>query len=70
MEGIPKITAVLCEGCGSCVEACQFGAVKYGEKKKMLIRSVDVQNVKKLQSMSNMIVLENPQQIETIAAMV
>lgn len=66
VEGIPKINAVLCEGCGSCVDACQFGVVKHGEKRKIQIRSVDVQNVKKLQSMNNMTVLENPQQIETV----
>jgi flavoprotein len=49
-----------------CVSSCQFGAVKCGEKKKVLIRSVDVQNVNKLQSMNNMTVLEHPKQIETV----
>jgi dihydromethanopterin reductase (acceptor) len=66
VDGIPKIDSVLCQGCGMCVTSCQLGAVKCGEKKKMLIRSVDVQNVKKLQSMKNMVVLEKPKQIETV----
>jgi dihydromethanopterin reductase (acceptor) len=65
VDGIPKIDSVLCQGCGMCVTSCQFGAVKCGEKKKMLIRSVDVQIVNKLQSMNNMTVLEHPKQIET-----
>ncbi|MGD9130515.1 MAG: dihydromethanopterin reductase (acceptor) [Candidatus Bathyarchaeota archaeon] len=66
VDGIPRIDSVLCQGCGLCVTACPFGAVKYGEKKKLMIRSVDVQNVKKLRLMDNVTVLENPQQIENI----
>jgi len=66
LDGVPKIDSVLCQGCGLCVTSCPFGAVKYGEKKKLLIRSVDVQNVKKLRLMNNLTVLEHPQQIETI----
>ena len=66
VDGIPKIDSVLCHGCGVCVTSCKFGAVKCGEKKKMLIRSVDVQNVKKLQLISNMTVLEHPEQIEAV----
>ncbi len=66
VDGVPKIDSVLCQGCGLCVTACPFGAVKYGEKKKLMIRSVDVQNVKKLRLMNNVTVLENPQQIEDI----
>jgi dihydromethanopterin reductase (acceptor) len=66
VDGVPKIDSVLCQGCGLCVDACPFGAVKYGEKKKLMIRSVDVQNVKKLRSMDNVTVLEHPQQIEDV----
>jgi dihydromethanopterin reductase (acceptor) len=66
VDGVPKIDSVLCQGCGLCLTACPFGAVKYGEKKKLMIRSVDVQNVKKLRLMNNVTVLEHPQQIEDI----
>jgi dihydromethanopterin reductase (acceptor) len=66
VDGIPRINSLLCQGCGFCVTACPFGAIKYGEKKKLLIRSVDVQNVKKLRLMNNVTVLEHPQQIEDI----
>jgi dihydromethanopterin reductase (acceptor) len=65
-EGIPKISSVLCQGCGLCLEACQYGAVKFAEKKKLWIRAVDAQNVVKLRFMSNLTVLENPQQIQII----
>ena len=63
VDGVPRIDSVLCQGCGLCVTACPFGAVKYGEKKKLMIRNVDVQNVEKLQLMDDVTVLENPQQI-------
>jgi dihydromethanopterin reductase (acceptor) len=66
VDGVPKIDSLLCQGCGLCVTACPFGAVKYGEKKRLWIRSVDVQNVKKLRLMNNVTVLEHPQQIEDI----
>ena len=62
----PKINSVLCQGCGLCVDACPCGAVKNKEKKKMWIRPLDVQNVKKLGSLDYLTVLEYPQQIETI----
>ncbi|PVX25411.1 MAG: hypothetical protein CW691_04685 [Candidatus Bathyarchaeum sp.] len=68
VDCIPKISSAICQGCGLCVTSCPFGAVKYAEKKKMWIRSVDVQNVKKLESMDNLTVLENPQQIQTVIA--
>jgi dihydromethanopterin reductase (acceptor) len=64
LEGFPRVDSLLCQGCGLCVAACPFGAVKFGEKKRLLIRSVDLQNVKKLRLMNNVTVLEHPQQIE------
>ena len=66
VDGVPRIDSVLCQGCGLCVTACPFGAVKYGEKKRLRIRSVDVQNVERLRFMNNVTVLEHPQQIEEI----
>ena len=65
-DDFPKISSVLCQGCGQCLEACSFGAVKFGEKKKLWIRSVDAQNVEKLGQMKGLSVLENPNQIRTI----
>jgi len=66
VAGVPKINSVLCQGCGLCVDYCPFGAVKYGEKKKMWIRPIDAQNVAKLRLMGGLTVLEYPQQIGTV----
>ena len=38
-NGVPKISSVLCHGCGQCVDACPFGAVKFAEKKKLTIKA-------------------------------
>ncbi|MDG6222554.1 MAG: dihydromethanopterin reductase (acceptor) [Candidatus Bathyarchaeota archaeon] len=65
-DGTPKISSVLCQGCGLCLDACPYDAVKFGEKKKLWIRTVDAQNVEKLQLMNNLSVLENPQQLQTV----
>jgi dihydromethanopterin reductase (acceptor) len=62
-NGAPKISSVLCQGCGACIPACLYGAVKFAEKKKLWIRPIDVQNVQKLGLMSNLTVLETPGQI-------
>jgi len=62
-NGAPKISSVLCQGCGLCIEACPYGAVKFGEKKKLWIRAVDAQNVQKLRLMNNLTVFENPKQM-------
>ena len=52
-NGIPKISSIMCQGCGLCIEACPYGAVKFAEKKKLWIRSIDAQNVQKLALMIN-----------------
>ena len=62
-NGAPKISSVLCQGCGACIQACPYGAVKFAEKKKLWIRPIDAQNVQKLLLMNNLIVFENPKQI-------
>lgn len=66
LDGVPRIDSPLCQGCGSCVVSCQFGAVKANEKKSLRIRNIDVQNVKRLQSIEDFTVLESPKQIETV----
>jgi dihydromethanopterin reductase (acceptor) len=62
-NGAPKIRSVLCQGCGACIKACPYGAVKFAEKKKLWIRPIDAQNVQKLRLMNNLNVLETPRQI-------
>ena len=65
-DGVPKISSVLCQGCGQCVDACTFDAVKFAEKKKLWIRTVDAQNATKLGLMDNLTVVENPKRMLSI----
>jgi flavoprotein len=48
------------------VASCPFGAVKYGEKIKLRLRKVDLENIEKLKGMEGITVLEHPRQIEAI----
>ncbi len=63
-EGIPNINLALCQNCQLCITACPFGAVKHGEKIKLRIREVDLENVEKLRRTRGITVLEHPRQIE------
>ena len=65
-NGIPNINLALCQNCRLCIAACPFGAVKYGEKIKLRVREIDLENVKKLKRMNGVMVLEHPRQIEDI----
>lgn len=64
-NGIPNINLALCQNCRLCITACPFGAVKYGEKIKLRVREVDLENVEKLKQMRGITVLEHPRQIES-----
>lgn len=65
-NGIPNINLALCQNCRLCITTCPFGAVKYGEKIKLRVREVDLENVKKLKRIDGITVLEHPQQIEDV----
>jgi dihydromethanopterin reductase (acceptor) len=62
-NGIPNINLTLCQNCRLCITACPFGAVKYGEKVKLRVREIDLENVEKLKRMKGITVLEHPRQI-------
>lgn len=64
IDGVPNINLTLCQNCRLCITKCPYGAVKYGEKLKLRVREVDIENVKKLKQMQGIIILENPKQIE------
>jgi|YelNatPaOPRAMG01_1025707.scaffolds.fasta_scaffold00284_28 dihydromethanopterin reductase (acceptor) len=66
IDGFPSIRSMLCQGCGLCIASCPYGAVKYGEKIRLRLRKVDVDNLEKLREMDGITVLDNPQQIEKI----
>jgi flavoprotein len=62
----PNINLTLCRNCGLCISACPFGAIKYGEKVKLQIRKIDLENIKRLKKMEMVTVLDQPRQLEYI----
>ncbi|MFQ5710704.1 MAG: dihydromethanopterin reductase (acceptor) [Candidatus Geothermarchaeales archaeon] len=68
-----RIDLLKCSGCGDCVQACPYGAVKFGEKIDIKIRQIDVENVERLREMKGVTVLKRPEGIpravETLIAM-
>jgi len=63
-NGVPNINLALCRNCKLCITACPYGAVKHGERIKLRVREIDIQNVEKLKQMRGITVLEHPEQIE------
>jgi dihydromethanopterin reductase (acceptor) len=62
-NGVPNINLALCQNCKLCITACPHGAVKYGEKIKLRVREIDIENVEKLRRMRGVTVLGHPKQI-------
>lgn len=55
----PQIDLLLCNGCGICVELCQFGAIKGGEV-ELKVRDLDSRNVQMLRGLDEITVLDDP----------
>ncbi|MEM2964004.1 MAG: dihydromethanopterin reductase (acceptor) [Candidatus Bathyarchaeia archaeon] len=66
LDGFPSINLSLCQGCKLCIDACVYGAVKHGEKVKLRVREIDVENVERLKKMDGITVLEHPRQIRDV----
>ncbi|MCQ2976847.1 MAG: dihydromethanopterin reductase (acceptor) [archaeon] len=62
---IPKeeINLLNCIGCGSCKDICDFGAVSEGKIITMHMRSIDIENTRKLKNMEGITIFEEPSQI-------
>jgi dihydromethanopterin reductase (acceptor) len=58
-----QIDLLKCQGCGTCVDLCEFGAISGGGAVPLKIRKVDARNTKMLQEMEGVSVLEEPKDI-------
>lgn len=62
-EGRGAIDYLSCVGCGLCIEACPYDAIKQGEKIKVKAREVDLNNVERLRETHRITVLRNPEEL-------
>jgi len=64
VEDKMRVEPSLCVGCGRCVQACSFEAVKFGEVIKVKPRRVDVENVEALKQMEGLQVAASPEDLK------
>jgi dihydromethanopterin reductase (acceptor) len=57
-----QIDLLLCNGCGLCIRLCSYGAIR-STAAKLKVRDVDSRNVRKLQKLKGITVLNHPRKI-------
>lgn len=61
--GRGKVERMLCQGCQSCVEACPYGVVSFGEEHVINVSPRDTENAEKLAKLDYFKVMETPGEI-------
>lgn len=58
-----QIELLKCQGCGICVDLCEFGAISGGGAVPLKIRKVDARNTKMLEEMEGVSIFKEPKDI-------
>jgi dihydromethanopterin reductase (acceptor) len=58
-----QIDLLKCQGCGTCVDLCEYGAISGGGAVPLKIRKVDARNTKALAEMEGVSILKEPKDI-------
>jgi dihydromethanopterin reductase (acceptor) len=58
-----QIDLLKCQGCGTCVDLCEYGAVSGGAEVPLKIRKVDARNTKMLSEMEGVSIYRHPKDI-------
>ena len=62
-EGRGKVERMICQGCQSCVEACPYGVVSFGEEHVINISPRDTVNIERLAKLDYFKVIETPEKV-------
>lgn len=60
--GRGKVERMFCQGCQSCVEACPYGVVSFGEEHVINVSPRDTENTEKLAKVDYFKVIETPEE--------
>ncbi len=58
-----EIDLTKCVGCGLCRNSCQYGAINEGKIITIYMRDIDIENTRKLSSIDDIQIFENPKDI-------
>jgi len=61
-----QIDLMKCDGCGTCIDLCNYGAIR-GGKIQAVTREIDQENIVRLRSLSGFSVLESAEEIKRVA---
>lgn len=59
-----RINPLRCNACKKCIEFCKYDAIEFGREIEIHARKIDMENVKKLEKMENIIVVKNLEELE------
>lgn len=60
-----QIDLMKCNGCGTCVDLCDYGAIKGGQI-QAVTRQIDQENIERLRSFPGFTILENAEEIRNL----
>ncbi|KXA88735.1 hypothetical protein AKJ62_04565 [candidate division MSBL1 archaeon SCGC-AAA259D14] len=62
-DEFPTIDLTKCEGCGTCLESCSYGAVSFGKNIETKVGEIDLENLERLKRIDSVKLLDSPKDL-------